>query len=149
TLAWLVDAASSASRPDDFLATLGARLVADGVPLVGGALTLAAPHPIIARRSWLWRAENGQGIEALGFGSLHPGGAEPGKVGSDGLGGIGAEAVCEHPAGPAENGAASARPLLCWGLSRPPAEPESELLREAARFAMAPLAALAARLTLT
>jgi adenylate cyclase len=38
-------------RPDDFLAGLGAQLIADGLPLAGGALTLAAPHPIIARRA--------------------------------------------------------------------------------------------------
>lgn len=68
TLAWLVDSAVGAVQPDDFLATLGARLVDDGLPLAGGALTLAAPHPIITRRAWLWRAETGVVMEALGFG---------------------------------------------------------------------------------
>ena len=27
----------------------------------------AYPHPLIARRTWLWRAESGEVIEALGF----------------------------------------------------------------------------------
>ena len=72
-LAWLVDEASAVSGADRFLAELGAQLIADGLPLAGGALTLAAPHPIIARRTWLWRAETGAVIEALGFGSLGAG----------------------------------------------------------------------------
>src|SRR5215207_5585341 len=66
-LAWLVDEAGASPGPDRFLAELGGRLVADGLPLAGGALTLAVPHPIIARRTWLWRAETGAVIEALGF----------------------------------------------------------------------------------
>ena len=67
TLAWLVDAASETTGPDRLLAELGARLVADGLPLAGGALTFAVPHPLIARRTWLWRADNGEVIEAVGF----------------------------------------------------------------------------------
>src|SRR3984893_13356380 len=66
-LAWLVDEAGASPGPDRFLAELGARLLADGLPLAGGALTLAVPHPIIARRTWLWRAGTGAVIEALGF----------------------------------------------------------------------------------
>src|SRR5206468_4873881 len=66
-LAWLVDEAGASPGPDRFLAELGGRLLADGLPLAGGALTLAVPHPIIARRTWLWRAEAGAGIGALGF----------------------------------------------------------------------------------
>jgi hypothetical protein len=65
-LAWLVDEAGASPGPDRFLAELGERLLADGL-LAGGALTLAVPHPIIARRTWLWRAETGAVIEALGF----------------------------------------------------------------------------------
>ena len=53
TLTWLVDAASASPGADRFLAELGAHLIGDGLPLVGGALTLAVPHPIIARRTWL------------------------------------------------------------------------------------------------
>src|SRR6266851_3856819 len=67
TLSWLVDAASETAGADRLLAELGARLVADGLPLAGGALSLAVPHPLIARRTWLWRAESGEVIEALGF----------------------------------------------------------------------------------
>ena len=39
TLAWLVDAAAEPGA-DRLLAELGAHLVADGVPLAGGTLTL-------------------------------------------------------------------------------------------------------------
>src|SRR5260370_2371793 len=67
TLSWLVDAAGEAPGPDRLLAEVGARLVADGLPLAGGALTLAVPHPLIARRTWLWRADSGDVIEAFGF----------------------------------------------------------------------------------
>src|SRR5260370_30850283 len=67
TLSWLVDVAGEAAGPDRLLAEIGARLVADGLPLAGGALTLAVPHPLIARRTWLWRADRGEVIEAFGF----------------------------------------------------------------------------------
>ncbi len=49
-LSWLVDEAGASPSPDRFLVELGGRLLADGLPLTGGALTLAVPHPIIARR---------------------------------------------------------------------------------------------------
>ena len=85
TLSWLVDAAGEVPGADRLLAELGARLVADGLPLAGGALTLAVPHPLIARRTWLWRAESGEVIEALGFvaGGLAAAGAAspPGDAG--------------------------------------------------------------------
>jgi hypothetical protein len=61
TLAWLVDAAGDMPGADRLLAELGAHLVADGLPLAGGALTLAVPHPLIARRTWLWRAGRTRG----------------------------------------------------------------------------------------
>src|SRR3984893_6582929 len=67
TLAWLVDAAGETPGADRLLAELGTHLLEDGLPLAGGALTLAVPHPLIARRAWLWRAESGEVIEALGF----------------------------------------------------------------------------------
>jgi hypothetical protein len=38
-LAWLVDEAGASPGPDRFLAELGGRLLADGLPLAGGALT--------------------------------------------------------------------------------------------------------------
>src|ERR1700745_2514139 len=88
-LAWLVDAAGAVRSADHFLASLGAQLIADGLPLAGGALTLVAPHPIIARRTWLWRAETGAVIEALGFGPLSPAGAGRGNVGREWLAGLG------------------------------------------------------------
>src|SRR5438445_160862 len=81
TLAWLVDAAGASPGADRLLAELGTRLVADGMPLAGGALTLAVPHPIIARRTWLWRADTGAVIEALGFAA---GGAAGGPEGPPG-----------------------------------------------------------------
>ncbi|MFZ0603625.1 MAG: adenylate/guanylate cyclase domain-containing protein, partial [Roseiarcus sp.] len=67
TLAWLVDEAARTPTPELFLAGLGGRLIEDGEPLAGGALTLASPHPLIARRALLWRAGSGEVIEALGF----------------------------------------------------------------------------------
>jgi len=67
TLSWLVDSAAETAGADRLLAELGAHLVADGLPLSGGALTLEVPHPLIARRTWLWLAESGEVIEALGF----------------------------------------------------------------------------------
>src|SRR5271154_2098595 len=92
-LAWLVDEAGASPGPDRFLAELGGRLLADGLKLAGGALTLAVPHPIIARRTWLWRAETGAVIEALGFASMGSagagGGPENGKVGRDWLAALG------------------------------------------------------------
>ena len=83
-LAWLVDEAGASPGPDRFLAELGGRLLADGLPLAGGALTLAVPHPIIARRTWLWRADTGAVIaDKLGrmltseAGRLHLADGEP------------------------------------------------------------------------
>ena len=149
-LAWLVDEASAALGADRFLAELGRRLLAEGLPLIGGALTLAVPHPIIARRSWLWRAETGAVIEALDFasmGSVEPGGGlDQGKVGRDWLTGLGAGPIQEDVAGsPSET---SGAPLLAWAASRALAEAQSALLRQAARFAAAPLAAVGWRATL-
>ena len=150
-LAWLVDEASTLRGADQLLAMLGAKLIAEGLPLAGGALTLTSAHPIIARRSWLWRAETAVVIEALDFEALGsaglaaPGGGSEsgqaqGKVGRDWLAGLGSGQVQEDMAGPALDG-----PLLAWALSRPLAEPESALLRQAARFAAAPLAGLNSR----
>src|SRR5271169_330963 len=77
TLSWLVDAAAETQGAHLLLAKLGALLIEDGVPLAGGALALVAPHPLIARRTWLWRAENREVIEALGFVGLAIPGASP------------------------------------------------------------------------
>jgi len=110
-LAWLVDEAGASPGPDRFLAELGGRLLADGLPLAGGALTLAVPHPIIAHRTWLWRAETGAVIEALGFA-----GGPPNQAGRDWLAGLG-------PVQEATIGAAPDGPVLGWAGTRPSAPP--------------------------
>ncbi len=135
-LAWLVDEAGASPGADRFLAELGGRLQADGLPLAGGALTLAVPHPIIARRTWLWRAETGAVIEALGFA-----GAPPSHAGRDWLAGLGP--VHQDAIGPGPDA-----PLLGWAGTRPFDPAEAGRLREVARFVAAPLAALAARAAL-
>jgi adenylate cyclase len=147
TLAWLVDAAAETATPELFLATLGPRLIEDGARLAGGALTLASPHPLIARRTWLWRAESGEVIEALGFvaGAHSAAGADtpPGEAGRRWLAGLTAGPVHEDFVGSTQDG-----PRLGWIGPRPFTPDEADRLREAARFAAAPLAALTARATM-
>jgi class 3 adenylate cyclase len=137
TLAWLVDEASAAPSADRLLAELGGRLLADGLPLAGGALTLAVPHPIIARRTWLWRAETGAVIEALGFA-----GGPLSQAGRDWLAELGP--VQQDTLGPAPDS-----PALGWAATRPFGLAEFSRLRQVVRFVAAPLAALAAREALT
>src|SRR6266851_1196371 len=148
TLSWLVDAAGETPGADRLLAEVGARLVADGLPLAGGALTLAVPHPLIARRTWLWRAESGEVIEALGFvaGGLAAVGAAspPGDAGRRWLAGLAAGLVHQDAIGSRPDG-----PSLGWIGPRPFTPGEANELRQAARFAAAPLAAITARATLT
>ena len=147
TLAWLVDAAAETPTSERFLANLGSRLIKDGAPLSGGALTLASPHPLIARRTWLWRAENGEVVEALGFvAGAHSaaGDSPPAESGRRWLAGLAAGPVHEDLVGPTPDG-----PRLGWIGRRPFTSDEADRLREAARFAAAPLAALTARATLT
>jgi adenylate cyclase len=134
--AWLVDEASASPGPDQFLAELGGRLLADCLPLAGGALTLAVPHPIITRRTWLWRAETGVVIEALGFV-----GGPLSQAGRDWLGGLGP--VQEDMVGPTPESL-----VLGWAGTRPFGPAEAGRLRQVARFVAAPLAALAARAAL-
>ena len=136
-LNWLVDEASASAGPDRFLAELGSRLLSVGLCLAGGALTLALPHPIIARRTWLWRAETGAVIEALGFA-----GDPLGRAGHDWLAGLGP--VRQDALGPGVDG-----PVLGWAGLRPFDPAELERLDEVARFAAAPLAALSGRAALT
>jgi adenylate cyclase len=147
TLSWLVDCAGEVLGADRLLAELGARLAADGVPLAGGALTLAVPHPLIARRTWLWRAGSGEVIEAFGFvGGLSAASAEksPGDAGRRWLTDLAGGVVHEDIVGSKPDG-----PLFGWIGPRPFTLSETNVLREAARFAAAPLAAVAARATLT
>src|SRR5262245_55541240 len=150
---WLIDEAATVGGADQFLAALGAELIATGLPLAGGALTLEAGHPIIARRVWLWRAETGVVIEVLGFGSLSLAEPAKGQVGRDWLSKLGAGLVQHHVVGPGADrqtptGPASGNPMLSWALLRRLAQDESALLHEVARFAAAPLAVLSARSTL-
>ena len=162
TLAWLVDRAAETAGTDRLLAELGAHLVADGLPLAGGALTLEVPHPLIAKRTWLWRAASGEVIEGLGFAPGGPAGllltnaantdsantnsAKPGEgnhAGRQWLAGIAEGKVHEDTIGPRQDG-----PSLAWIGPRPFTPAEIDRLREAARFAAAPLAVLATRATL-
>jgi adenylate cyclase len=145
TLAWLVDAAAEVAGAERFLAELGAHLLGDSVPLAGGALTLSVPDPLIAQRTWLWRSDNGQVSEAL---ALAP--AElaarfemPNAAGHRWLAGLAVGEVHEDAIGPKSDA-----PSLSWIGARPFSADETETLRQAARFAAAPLAALAARATL-
>jgi adenylate cyclase len=147
-LSWLVDAAADSAGADRFLAELGVHLLAGGLPLAGGSLTLDFPHPLIARRTWLWRAGSGEVIEALGFAPGGPAAAPaantPNDAGRRWLTGIAAGLVHEDTIGSRRDG-----PLLSWIGPRPFTPSETNALREAARFATAPLAVLAARATLT
>jgi class 3 adenylate cyclase len=144
-LAWLVDSAADAAGADRLLAELGAHLVADGLPLAAGALTLDVPHPLIARRTWLWRADDGTVIEALGFAAGAAMGAETTtSAGRNWLQGTAAGVVHEDVIGLGQNG-----PVLGWIGPRAFLPREVAALRQAARFSAAPLAALAARATLT
>ncbi len=144
TLAWLVDAAAECAGAGELLAELGAHLVADGLPLAGGALTLDVPHPLIARRTWLWRAASGEVIEGLGFASEGPAASSPGDAGRRWLAGVAAGPVHEDAVGRRPDA-----PTLAWAGPRPFAPGESYDLSQAARFAAAPVAALAARAALT
>ncbi|MGN8024240.1 hypothetical protein ACTJJ7_26375, partial [Phyllobacterium sp. 22229] len=137
-LSFLVDEATGMPDGDAFLTTLAARLIADGLPLAGGTLTQAAPHPVIGRRTWLWRADTGQVIEALGLAG--PAESQDTDLASNWLISLGTNTVQEDFA----NGT-----VLRWAAHRPLTSEQSELLRQAARFAAAPLALLAARSTLT
>src|SRR5436190_13991698 len=133
-LAWLVDEASASPGPDRFLAELGGRLVADGLPLAGGALTLAVPHPLIAQRTWLWRADSGEVIEAFGFvaGGLATAGAAsaPGDAGRRWLAELAAGVVHEDAIGSKPDG-----PSLGWIGPRPFTHREINELHDAARYA--------------
>jgi class 3 adenylate cyclase len=147
TLSFLVDAAGEVAGADRLLAELGAHLVKDGLPLAAGALTLAVPHPLIARRAWLWRAETAEVIEALGFAPAGPLSALKAGPSNDAgrrwLASLAHGPVHEDRIGPRPDG-----PSLCWIGPRPFTPDEVNELRQAARFAAAPLALLAARDTL-
>src|SRR5690349_8179596 len=148
TLSWLVDAAADSEGADRFLANLGTHLAADGLPLAGGALTVEVPHPLIARRTWLWRAETAAVIEALGFAPA-PAAPSPGITGGNDAGRRWLASLAKGPVHEAGIGTRQDAASLAWIGPRPFTAEESVALDLAARFAAAPLAALAARATLT
>jgi adenylate cyclase len=148
TLSWLVDCAGETAGAHRLLAELGAHLVRDGLPLSGGTLTLAVPHPLIARRTWLWRADSREVIEALGFA---PGGLPSGPqampasdAGRRWLMSLAEGVVHKDIVGARPDG-----PLLAWIGPRAFTPEERDELRQAARFAATPLAVLAARAALS
>jgi adenylate cyclase len=152
TLAWLVDAAAETAGADRLLAELGAHLVADGLPLAGGALTLDVPHPLIARRTWLWLAGSGEVIEALGFAAGGSVAAQPGPPDDAGrrwLTAIAAGVVHADAIGRRRDEPEPDKPWLGWIGPRPFTAAETDELHQAARFAATPLAVIAARATLT
>jgi class 3 adenylate cyclase len=105
------------------------------------------PHPLIARRTWLWRADRGEVIEAFGFagqGLAIVKANSPGDAGRRWLAGLAAGPVHEDAVGSRPEG-----PSLSWIGPRPFTPDEANELRQVARFAAAPLAAVAARATLT
>src|SRR4029453_13443110 len=116
------------------------------MPAEGGALTLAVPHPITARRTWLWRAGNGEVIEAVGFAPAGFGdvASSSGDAGRSWLAGLAGGAVHQDSVGAGEGGR-----VRGWIGPRPFTQAEADRLRETARFAAAPLAALSARATLS
>jgi adenylate cyclase len=139
TLAWLVDCAADSATAERFLAELGAGLVAEGRPVAGGALSVSVAHPLIVRRAWLWRADSGDVIEALGFAA--PGVAvAPNETERRWL--------AELSGGPLQENRVGAAAWLGWAGRRPFAPEESQALDAVARFSAAPLAALSARATL-
>jgi class 3 adenylate cyclase len=73
-----------------------------------------------------------------------PANPEPNHIASNWLTGLGSHSIQEDFTAAPAGGA-----MLTWAANRPFSEVESELLREVARFAAAPLALLAARSTLS
>src|ERR1044072_6973615 len=118
-LAWLVDEAGASPGPDRCLPGRGRGFLAGALPLAGGALTLSIPHPIIARRTWLWRAETGAVIEALDFA-----GSSLTKAAGDWLAGL-------EPIYEGKIGRGSDNPILGWARSRSFTPSETERLDEA------------------
>ena len=132
SIAWLIDKSAALPGAEVFLTELSERLVADGLPLAGSALTISVPHPIIARRTLLWSARTGPVGEGLGFLSAPVHGGQGRWLAA--LGPV--EEVNVHSL----EGA-----VLGWAGSRPFDDEDRRRLHEAARFAAAPLAAIAAK----
>ena len=125
-----------------FLTALAARLIADGVPLAGGALTQAAPHPTHRAADLAVARRHGKGDRGAG---LWPGLPIPSMRILLATGWLASAPVsCRR----ISSAAPQMVPCLAGPATRPFSGFESELLREVARFAAAPLALLAARSTL-
>jgi len=142
-LAWLVDDARSAAGPDRFLAALGAQLIDDGLPLAGGALTLAPPHPIIARRRLAVAGGDRRGDRSPGLWGARPGPVWARRCRPRMAAGLGAAVVQEDIPGSAPDD-----PVLAWAAYRQLTEQESALLHQAARFCLSTSRRPAARSTL-
>src|SRR6202034_1127543 len=127
-----------------FLAELGARLVTGGMPLAGGALTLDVPHPLIARRTWLWRATSAEVMEALALAPAELAARfevpSPNAAGHRWLQGLAAGEVHEDAIGPTGDA-----PSLGWIGARKFTADETETLQQAGRVFAAPPCALTAR----
>lgn len=136
-LSWLIDEAGSSAGAERFLAELGSRLLAAGIPVVGGTMSLDVTHPIIARRSWMWRADNGAVIEGLGFAA-----SPSGHPGQEWLKRLSTTAELDIIR-------SDDTPALAWALMREPAPEDMELLRQVGRFAKTSIGALSARATLS
>ena len=76
-------------------------------------MSLDVAHPLIARRAWLWRAETGEVIEALGFAA--PGGS-PGRRTRPS--GAGSPTLSGGPLQEYRVGAAADAPWLAWAGRR-------------------------------
>ena len=140
-ISWLIDEGADIDGADRFLSDLGVRLVAEGLPLAGGAFSLNVAHPLIARRAWLWRADRGEVIEGLGFAPAGP--AAPNEAERRWLAGLAQGTIDERLVDRKADG-----PWLAWVTQRALDANEADRLALAARAAAAPLAAISARATL-
>ncbi len=149
TLAWLrIDNGTASPDADRFLAELGARLVEDGLPLAGGALTIAAPrrtgiaaHLAVAVRHR--RGDRSARIRGGGPPGAGPS-SSPGDTGRAWLMGLGGGPPHEDAVGPRPDA-----PSLGLDPAADCHRCRASRYSEAARYAAAPMAALMARATLT
>ncbi|SDP89124.1 Adenylate cyclase, class 3 [Phyllobacterium sp. YR620] len=140
SLSFLIDNAIQFQDGAALLKELAAQIAADNISLAGGTLTLSAPHPIIKQRTFLWRADTGEVIEALGLAG--PADPDPAELARNWLTGIGTHVQVDLTGGSTDGA------ILGWAAKQPFSPTESALLREVARFAATPLALLATRSTL-
>ena len=133
-----VDEAATSPGPDQFLAELGGRLLADRLPPAGNALTLAVPR-IRSSPAAPGCGERRPGPCSRPWASPAVRSAKPGTTGWP------SSARCKRtPRRPH----AGSRPVLSWAGTRPFDSAEAGRLRQVARFVATPLAALATRATM-